>query len=62
MKGVGGISKSVGMDGLSDFADNATDKIDQVQEVASETQADVDEILDEHVQEAEDMTSSIDEL
>ena len=50
------------MERVSDFADNATDKIDHVQEVAAETQDDVNEILDEHVQEAEDMTSSIDEL
>ena len=62
MKGVGGISKSVGMDGVSDFADKVASKIDQVQEVAAETQADIEDTLDETVQEAEERTSSIEDL
>ena len=62
MKGVGGISKSVGMNGLSNFTDKVTSKIDEVQEVASETQDGIEDTLDETVQEAEERTSSIDEL
>ena len=50
------------MDGVSDFADKAASKIDQVQEVAAETQADIEDTLDETVQEAEERTSSIEDL
>ena len=62
MKGVGGISKSVGLDGVSDITNNVTDKIDTAQEVVSETQAGVEDTLDDAVQETEEMTSSIDEI
>ena len=62
MKGVGGISKSVGLDGVSNITNKVTDKIDTAQDVVSETQAGVEDTLDDAVEEAEERTSSIDEL